>query len=240
MYSEDGPSWSTILWLTVSWTYMNIFHFMRPIISVSASFAFCLGSLPSTVAQDPQQTPVTARITRKINESSLVTLHGNTPPLAQPKYDAGAAPGGKIASRLILVLARSAAEEASLQTWMDSVHDVNSPNYQQWLTPEEFGKRFGVSDADLATVESWLVGHGFSVNKVSPGRMSIEFSGTTAQVDTAFHTSVHSYVIKGVQHWANAGDPQIPTALAPVVAGIAKLNDFNPRSTAVRVPRRCL
>ncbi len=235
MYSEDGPSWSTILW-PVSWTYMNIFHFMRPIISVSASFAFCLGSLPSTVAQDPQQTPVTARITRKINESSLVTLHGNTPPLAQPKYDAGAAPGGKIASRLILVLARSAAEEASLQTWMDSVHDVNSPNYQQWLTPEEFGKRFGVSDADLATVESWLVGHGFSVNKVSPGRMSIEFSGTTAQVDTAFHTSVHSYVIKGVQHWANAGDPQIPTALAPVVAGIAKLNDFNPRSTAVRGP----
>jgi hypothetical protein len=217
---------------------MTNFRFRRPCISVSAAFALCLGSSSSSIAlaQDQEQTPAPARITQKVNESSLVRLRGNTAPLAQPRYDAGVAPGSKVASRLILVLTRSAAQEASLQTWLDSVQDVNSANYHQWLTPEDFGKRFGVSDADLATVESWLSSHGFSVNKVSPGRMSIEFSGTTAQVEAAFHTSVHSYVINGVQHWANAADPQIPTALASVVAGVAKLNDFNPRSTAVRGP----
>ena len=51
-----------------------------------------------------------------------------------------------------------------------------------------------------------------------------------------FHTSVHSFLIQGVQHWANVSDPQIPAALTPVVAGVAKLNDFNPRSNAIRGP----
>ncbi len=205
---------------------------------LSAVLALCLGFFASSlaIAQDQQLAPIAARITQKINESTLVTLRGNTPPLALPQYDVGAAPGSKVAGRLILVLTRSAAQEASLQTWLDSVQDANSVNYHQWLTPDEFGRRFGVSDADLATVEGWLQSHGLTVNKVSPGRMSIEFSGTTAQLDAALHTSVHSFLIQGVQHWANVSDPQIPAALAPVVAGVAKLNDFNPRSNAIRGP----
>ena len=210
----------------------------RSSIRLLAALALCLGFFASSlaIAQDQQVALNAARITQKINDSSLVTLRGNTPALALPKYDVGAAPGSKVASRLILVLTRSAVQEASLQTWLDSVQDVNSANYHQWLTPEAFGKRFGVSDADLATVEAWLQGQGLTVNKVSPGKMFIEFSGTTAQVNAAFHTSVHSFLIQGVQHWSNVSDPQIPAALAPVVAGVAKLNDFNPRSSAVRAP----
>ncbi len=104
------------------------------------------------------------------------------------------------------------------------------------MAPEEFGARFGVSEADLARVEEWLQSHGFTINKVAPGRMSLEFSGTTAQVESTFHTSVHSFLVNGVKHWANISDPQIPAALAPVVAGVARLNDFYPRSNAVRGP----
>jgi trimeric autotransporter adhesin len=210
----------------------------RPSARFSAVLALCLGFLssPLAIAQDQQLAPTAARITQSIRESSLVTLRGNTPPMAQAKFDVGAAPEANAANRLILVLTRSAAQEAALQTWLDSVQDANSPNYQHWLSAEEFGKRFGVADSDLAAVKAWLQAHGFTVNKVSPGKMSIEFSGTTAQLETAFHTSIHAFVIDGVQHWSNVSDPQIPAALAPVVAGVAKLNDFNPRSHAVRVP----
>ncbi len=217
---------------------MTSFGFRRPATCAPAALALCLGFSSSLLAaaQDQSQAIPAARITQPINETSLATLHGNTPLGAQIKNDIGAAPGSKVASRLILVLTRSATQEASLQTWLDSVQDVNSPNYHKWLTPDDFGKRFGVSDADLAAVEGWLQSHGFSVNKVAAGRMSIEFSGTTAQVEAAFHTSVHSYLVNGVQHWANTSDPQIPVALTPVVAGVARLNDFNPRSTAVRGP----
>ncbi|MGA3370718.1 MAG: Ig-like domain repeat protein [Terracidiphilus sp.] len=176
------------------------------------------------------------RITAPIDESSLTTLRGNTHPLAQAKYDQGPAPGSMPASRLILVLARSTQQEAALQTYLQSVQDASSPNFHRFLSPEQFGLSFGVGEADLQSIQGWLGGHGFTVNKVSKGRMTIEFSGTVEQVQSAFHTSLHSYAVNGEQFWANAADPQIPSALAPVVSGLASLNSFKPRAQYIRGP----
>jgi hypothetical protein len=177
-----------------------------------------------------------ARIAGPVDESSLVTLSGNTHPLAQAQFDQGPAPASMPAGRLLLVLARSTQQEADLQTYLQSLQDANSPNYRKFLTPGEFGQRFGVGDSDLQSIQAWLASQGFTVGKVSKGRMVIEFSGTAGQVQTAFHTSLHRYAIGGVQNWANAADPQIPSALAPVVAGFASLNSFYPAAHYIRGP----
>ena len=44
---------------------------------------------------------------------------------------------------------------------------------------------------------------------------------------------MHKYVVNGVQHIANDRNPQIPEALAPVIAGIASLHDFFPKPQSV-------
>jgi hypothetical protein len=207
---------------------------LHVMIAVLLSVAM-LPNLPAC-SQTTEQAYVPARITQAINETSLVTLHSNTHPLAQARYDRGPAPLSMPASRLLLVLQPSGAQQAALATYLQSLHDPSSPSYRKWLTPDQFGKLYGVSDADLATIETWLQGHGFTVNKVAKGHLAIEFSGTVAQVQTAFHTSLHSYVINGQQHWANASDPQIPTALASVVAGLAELNNFVPKAQFIRAP----
>jgi len=177
-----------------------------------------------------------SRITHAIDESSLTPLRGNTHPLAQSKSDLGPAPASMAANRLILVLARSTEQEAALQTYLQSVQDANSPNYQKFLSPDQFGSSFGVGDADLQTIQSWLTGHGFTVNKVAKGRMAIEFSGTVGQLQEAFHTSIHNYLVNGKQQWANVTDPQIPSALSPVVAGVSSLNSFKPMAQIIRGP----
>ncbi|MGH9612532.1 MAG: S53 family peptidase, partial [Bryobacteraceae bacterium] len=41
-------------------------------------------------------------------------------------------------------------------------------------------------------------------------------------------------MVKGEQHWANATDPRIPIALAPVVAGVATLNNFRAKPVVGR------
>ena len=163
------------------------------------------------------------RIAGAIDDSSLITLRGNTHPLARPEFDQGQAPISMPANRLALVLARSTQQEANLQTYLQSVQDANSPNYRKFLSPDQFGQRFGVGDSDIQAIQGWLASQGFTVSKVAKGRMAIEFSGTVGQVQSAFHTSIHSYLVNGEQHWANATDPQIPAALSPVVAGIAFL-----------------
>jgi subtilase family serine protease len=89
------------------------------------------------------------------------------------------------ASRLLLVLTRSTQQEADLQTYLQSVQDANSPNYRKFISPDEFGQRFGVGDSDLQAIQAWLTGHGFTVSKVSKGRMAIEFSGTVGPVESA-------------------------------------------------------
>jgi len=205
-----------------------------PFAPVLLAWLLCL-SLPS-VAQDSAPSYRPPRISAVIDESSFQTLYGNTHPLARPEFDQGPAPASMPASRLVLVLSRSTQQEAELQTWLQSVQDAGSPNYRHFLSPEEFGKRFGVDDTDLRSIQGWLTGHGFTIGKVSRGRMAIEFSGSVGQIQTTFHTSIHRYLVGGEQHWANASDPQVPKALAPVIAGLAALNDFKPRAQFIRGP----
>jgi len=58
--------------------------------------------------------------------------------------------------------------------------------------------------------------------------MTVEFSGTAGLVRAAFHTEIHYLEVNGQRHIANTSDPQIPEALAPVVAGVVSLHDFRP------------
>jgi subtilase family serine protease len=173
-----------------------------------------------------QTSNVPPRITSAIDENNLVTLKGNTHPLARPEFDRGPAPDGQPTTRMLLVLKRSAAQEAALDQLMEQQQDASSSNFRNWLTPAQFGQQFGPADQDIQTITSWLQSHGFQVAKVSSGRTIIEFSGTAGQVREAFHTTIHKYSVNGEEHWANSSDPRIPMALTPVVAGVSTLHNF--------------
>ena len=199
-------------------------------------FIVCLLLAINTLRGQTATQSAQPRITGSVDDSSRVTLQGNTQPFARAQYDLGPAPVSMAANRLLLVLKRSKQQEADLQTYLQSVEDAHSPNYRKFLAPEEFGKRFGVGDSDLQTIQTWVSGHGFKIDKVSAGRMTIELSGTVGQVESTFHTPIHSYLVGGTQYWANAADPQIPDALAPVVAGFASLGSFRPKAQYIRGP----
>jgi Pro-kumamolisin, activation domain len=93
-----------------------------------------------------QAAPPQSRIVEKVDENVLVTLRGNTHPLAQRQFDRGAAPADLPMARMLLVLKHSAAQEAALEKLLDDQQDRNSPSYHQWLTPDQFGQQFGPSD----------------------------------------------------------------------------------------------
>ncbi|MGA9884387.1 MAG: S53 family peptidase [Candidatus Acidiferrales bacterium] len=176
------------------------------------------------------QVTAAPRITQAITDSNLVTLRGNVYPLARPEYDRGLAPASLAMDRMMLVLKRSPQQVATLDALLAQQQDRNSPNYHKWLTPTQFGAEFGPSDQNIETIEAWLESQGFGIDSVSKGRTVIEFSGSAGEVQSAFHTAIHRYVLpSGAQHWANSTDPEIPAALAPVIAGIRSLNDFYPQ-----------
>ena len=191
------------------------------IAQATLSAALLMGFAVTAASAEPQ-------ITGRIDETQLVTLGGNTRPEVRTAADLGAVAANQPLAHMQLQLRRSAAAEQDAQSFVESLTDPASSNYHQWLTAAQFGSRFGVDAADIAAVEAWLTGHGFTVAEVAPGHMVIDFSGTAGQVAAAFHTQIHALDVAGKRHIANIQDPAIPAALAPVVAGVTSLHDFRP------------
>ncbi|MGA2219685.1 MAG: protease pro-enzyme activation domain-containing protein, partial [Terracidiphilus sp.] len=169
------------------------------------------------------------RIVGPIDESRVVTLKGNVHPLAREEYDLGGVDPDLRMDRMVLELMPGASRQAELDTLVEAQQDVESPLFHAWLTPSEFGARFGASPADVTEVAAWLQGRGFTVDEVAASNWLIVFSGTAGEVETAFHTEIHRYRVDGVEHIANSQDPEIPAALAGVVGGVVSLHDFRRR-----------
>ncbi|MGH9486833.1 MAG: protease pro-enzyme activation domain-containing protein [Terriglobales bacterium] len=143
--------------------------------------------------------------------------------------DRGAAPADLPLQHMLLLLRRSAAQQAALQALLQAQQQPGNPEFHHWLTPQQFGERFGPPPPDIARVKQWLQAGGLQVENVAAGGLTIEFSGTAAGVQQAFHTAVHRYQAGAGLFWANASSPVIPAALASVVAGVVSLNNFESR-----------
>src|SRR6202167_4367499 len=140
--------------------------------------------------------------------------------------------------RVVLPLLPDDTQQEALDQLLEEQHDPESPYYHQWLTPQQYGEIFGVSEDDLAQVTGWLQGHGMTVEEVTAGRLSIVFSGTAGQVASSFHTRIHTYKIGDEVHHANTTDPSIPAAFAQVIGGVVSLHDFRsaPMHTGAHLP----
>jgi subtilase family serine protease len=167
-------------------------------------------------------------INGRIDETQRVTLLGNVRPDANASNDRGQVDDATPLNHLQLVLVRPAELEAALQDYMQAAQTPGKPNYHMWLTAEEIGTKYGPDSGDIAAVRGWLESHGLRVNSVSASGMMVDFSGTAREVAETFKTEIHNLEVNGERHMANMRNPQIPAALAPVVAGIASLNDFRP------------
>jgi len=186
-------------------------------------FGFTLGFAATLSAQAD-------RVTQTVDIRQRTVVTGNV----HPKAVAAAVAGndqGRVAPSLempyiTLTLAPSASQQADLEKLLVQQQTPGTPNYQRWLTPEEYGQRFGVSDADLGKITQWLEQQGLQVVSVARGRNWIAASGSAAQAEAAFQTEIHSYLVDGEKHFANASEPSVPLAFAALVKGIRGLNDF--------------
>ncbi len=163
------------------------------------------------------------------SRSTPVRIAGNTRPEATALNDLGPVDDGLPLQHMLLQLKRPPDRQAALDAWMAGLQDKSSENYHQWLTPEEFGARFGLPPDALAQVKAWLAAGGLTVDGVYPNQLTVDFSGTAGQVRAVFQTEMHRYDVNGVRHIANASDPAFPADLAPWIAGIVSLHDFRPQ-----------
>jgi hypothetical protein len=219
---------------------------MKLLCSIVRGLLFVALNLVITAAiAAPRESAATSeaapRVEGAADDAVRVTLHGNIHPLvraaagragtalSKSAADLGAVEDSLQTGRMLLLLQRSSQQESALTDFILAAHTPGNASFHQWLTPAEFGRLYGPANSDVVAVTAWLESHGLTINQVHAGRVAIEFSGTAGQVKEAFQTQIHRYRSNGEMHLANSTDPSIPAALAPVIAGLASLNDLQPQ-----------
>jgi hypothetical protein len=194
-------------------------------------FAF-VASVASAQLQQQLSPRPQQRVTAKVDRKVLSSLRGTHPSVVDhAKIGARMNPGTQL-QHMVLVLAASDEQNSALLSLMDAQQDKTSTSYHKWLTPDTFGTSFGVAPTDIGQVSAWLSDGGLKVETVSRSGRFITFSGPVSAVESTFNTEMHQVTVNGEAHISNTTDVSVPSALAPVVKGVAKLNDFQPKSSA--------
>lgn len=166
------------------------------------------------------------RIIGPINTTKTVKLSGGVPAKAKRKYDQGPVDPSLKLSYMTLLTAPSAAQQRDLNLLLAEQQNSRSPLFHQWLTPEQYADRFGLSTNDIQKLTTWLESEGFSVINVARGRNFIVFSGTAAQAESVFQTQIHTFDVRGEKSFSNTAPPSIPAALVGIVTGFRGLSNF--------------
>src|SRR4051812_44428341 len=106
------------------------------------------------------------RVVDRVDSTRRTVVRGNRHPQALAANDQGAVDPA-LELHDVTVLLRP---DASLENFLREQQDPKSPNYRKWLTPEQFGERFGLTARDIDQVTQWLRSEGLQVGDVARGR----------------------------------------------------------------------
>lgn len=73
------------------------------------------------------------------------------------------------------------------------LYDPTSPNFRQYLTPDEFTERFGPTESDYQAVMAFVRANGLTVTGTHADRSVIDVSGSVADINRLFHVTMRWY-----------------------------------------------
>ena len=145
-------------------------------------------------------------------------------------------------SVLHLVFGLSNVKRAERDAFLKSQYDPKSPNYRKWLTPDEYGQRFGASAEDIQAVADYARAQGFQVTKIWPNRSFISADATVSRAEAAFGVKVQGFTRPGslaipgepATFYAPSSAPAVPVTMASKIGFIAGLSNAGALYPSVR------
>jgi kumamolisin len=144
-------------------------------------------------------------------------------PLTALATDLGASPLDRPVS---IVVGLQLRDRDGLDGFLARASDPASPDYQAWLTQDEFNGLYAPTTEQEAAVVAWLTDAGFTVTGTWSNHLLVQALGDNAAVQRAFGVRVHEVLFDGGQHFAVLDEPQFPASVAPFVTGVLGLDDL--------------
>jgi subtilase family serine protease len=132
----------------------------------------------------------------------------------------------RVLSRIAVRFSLTVEQSRALEQLLQDQQNPASPQYRRWLTPEQYGARFGPDPGLVASLSAWLQAQGLVVTEVARGGSYLALSGTAEQVQRAFGVVLHTVSVDGEPHLANLNEVSLPAEFASRVAGVTGLDDF--------------
>jgi subtilase family serine protease len=125
----------------------------------------------------------------------------------------------------------------------DLVRHVSTPGdplFRQYLTPQQFGERFGGNAADYAYLKSWAAANGLHVSHESLGRINLTVRGSVSQFQRLFNTQLSNYRSPDGQGFYSASvEPVVPSEIAARISGVIGLTESKVVTPMLKVAK-CL
>ena len=133
---------------------------------------------------------------------------------------------------LHLVFGLTPPNMAAEEKFLRELQDPKSPNFQKYLTPEQWNARFSPTAESEQAVLSWAQSNGLTVTRRFPNRLIIDVDGTAENVERAFGVTMNSYELAGRSEFSNDREPVIPSQLAGILHSIGGLNSIQRAKTS--------
>ena len=164
-----------------------------------------------------------ASSSRSVGAGRATLLSASVPRLVFAARDLGGLSAGR---RLQVALPLRLTRAAALDRFAAAQSTPGSPDYRRFLTPAEFGRRFGAPTAELARAVKALRGLGLQVTPPRPNHLYVSATGTVATLERAFAVRMDQFRLpSGHTFFANTGDISLPASLRGSVTGVIGLDD---------------
>jgi kumamolisin len=162
-------------------------------------------------------------------------------PARAPRAPAKAKRLGRVAgeSRLRLSVSLPLRNPDALQALLKRLYDPGDPSFGRYLTPDEFARRFGPSQADYEAVADYFAGKGFKIARRHANRLLLTLEGRADVAEAAFDVRLHRYRdASGREFRAPDRAPALPKAIAARLLHISGLDDAAPKRPHLRIGAR--
>jgi len=122
---------------------------------------------------------------------------------------------------------------AGAEAFAKEVTDPTSPNYREFLTPQQWESRFSPSAKAVKEVEKSLRKAGIKIVAVTPDRMTIEAEGTAEEIEAYFETTLAKYEVGDETVRLASSSLRAPTNVAPLIAGVRGVNEVRVKPAAL-------
>jgi subtilase family serine protease len=153
--------------------------------------------------------------------ASPAAISGTVPAWATASADRGQVASGTSVDSTVYLAGQ---DQAGMASYAAAVSTPGNPSYHRYLSTAAFQSTFGTTSAQLTAVEGWLRSAGLHV--VSANGDEVEASGTAAQSEAAYGTSLHNFSVKGGTYYAPASDVKAPASVASDVLTVGGLTNM--------------